>query len=101
MTFDDLMLGGLMLRADQGMEKIAVAGKVMRGLAEGAESLDDAGKAMSDALKRRGHGKSALVARVAPHAAALLGGHAVYKGAKRKVQEYKYRRAVARAQRGR
>ena len=87
----------------RGMEKEGV--DILGGLSEAAKSVDAAGKGMSEALKSRGHGKAALVARVLPHLGVAYAGKKIYES--QPVQrmrmwnaQRKYNKAMRQAQRG-
>jgi hypothetical protein len=93
------------LRNDELLEEMVKEGGVLRGLGNVLKAGDKAGQAASHYLATQGHKNLAVAARIAPAGFGVLAAKKAYEsgpvqGAKRKVQEYKYRKAVKRAQRG-
>lgn len=93
------------LNDDELLDEMAKDAGVLKGMANVMRAGDEAGRAASKYLQSKGHGNLALAARVAPHAAAVYGAKKAYDSepaqkVRRKYQEYKYRKAMERAQRG-
>lgn len=90
----------LILRNSSALEK---EGGVISGTVDLVRAVDRAGQAASSHLSGKGMRGAALLARVAPHAAVAYGGKKVYDSEpvqrlRAKIQEYKYNRALKRAQ---
>lgn len=80
------------------MEKQGEGGiNVLGRLGEAAKSLDAVGSGMSRALKERGHGTTAIAARVLPHAAVIYAGHKLLSGPIQKVRDWQARRQYEKA----
>jgi len=89
----------------QAMEKQGEGGlNILGRLGEAASSIDAAGKGMSNALKARGHGGTAMIARFAPHAIVGALGYKALKGPYEKMKAWKqqrdYEKAMRQAQQG-
>ena len=102
---DKVAVALAILNNDELLEEMAKDAGVLRGAANVLRAGDEAGRAASKYLQSKGHGNLAVAARVAPHVAAGIGVKKAYDSEpaqklRRKYQEYKYRKAMERAQRG-
>ena len=102
---DKVAIALAILNDDELLEEMSKDAGVLRGAANVLRAGDEAGRAASKYLQSKGHGNLAVAARVAPHVAAAYGAKKAYDSEpsqklRRKYQEYKYRKAMERAQRG-
>ena len=85
-----------LLRRSEQMEK---TGGVLGTVGNLAKSVDVAGKAAGEFLKRKGHTNLAVAARVAPYAGAAYGGKKAWESDP--VQRIRYKYQMWKANRGR
>lgn len=92
------------LRDDELLDEMSKEG-VLRGVGNALMAVDKAGQAAAKHMASKGHEGAAKVVRFAPHAGVGIGGKEVYesepsKKVRRKLQEWKMRRAMRTIQRG-